>query len=651
MADDLDLGRAKFWDTDKDENGEPSNAGAFIGKFYSPSREKVTNVNFLPAIKSHFITVAPAREGKGVSQIIPNLLNYGGSCVVVDPKGENAWVTWRYRAENLGQKVFILDPWGEVKRRYGDKMRAIDPQYPQPHTTTFNPLSILDPNGEDYSEDLAYLSDALIINEGKDPHWDNSARELVAGLIAYLVEMYPGQATLEALRALLSKPIAEINGIAEDAQKLGPRSLAARKLGRFCADNKEISGIISTAITQTAFLDSSALCNSLNEGQGIFEALRDGATIYLVLPADKLQTFGRWLRLMVSIGIRTVSRFHDRLDAPVMFILDEFGTIGKLSAVSKAYGLMAGLNMCMWAFVQDLNQLKRDYPEEWETFLANTQEATFFGATDQFTSEYVSKLLGTTTLKHGSLTSSLSTGGEKSSHTSSFSVQHFARALALPEEVRKCEHGIVIGKGHSPVLIGRMVYYEDPFFMARAVPNVFFPEAEQAIKESKLKAAREAQAAARQAKQEAAEIKLRREHPDFEAAKAFLESHGCTVKIGWFGGVKISKGADVFKFWSKNAAYEQFIEDHAKDAANAPDNPAPASVVLGPAIGEAKAAPMIQPEAEAPPVRSTIGLNSSCPCGSGEMYKYCCMPNALSKTNKGKGGRIPLSAFHEKQRD
>jgi type IV secretory pathway TraG/TraD family ATPase VirD4 len=43
-------------------------------------------------------------------------------------------------------------------------------------------------------------------------------------------------------------------------------------------------------------------------------------------------------------------------------MLDEFGTIGKLNAVAQAYGLMAGLGMIMWAFSQDLNQLKRDYP-------------------------------------------------------------------------------------------------------------------------------------------------------------------------------------------------------------------------------------------------------------------------------------------------
>ena len=38
----------------------------------------------------HVMTIAGSRAGKGVSLIIPNLLLYEGSALVIDPKGENA---------------------------------------------------------------------------------------------------------------------------------------------------------------------------------------------------------------------------------------------------------------------------------------------------------------------------------------------------------------------------------------------------------------------------------------------------------------------------------------------------------------------------------------------------------------------------------
>jgi type IV secretion system protein VirD4 len=41
----------------------------------------------------HLLTIAGSRAGKGVSLIVPNLLLYEGSALVVDPKGENACFT------------------------------------------------------------------------------------------------------------------------------------------------------------------------------------------------------------------------------------------------------------------------------------------------------------------------------------------------------------------------------------------------------------------------------------------------------------------------------------------------------------------------------------------------------------------------------
>ena len=56
----------------------------------------------------HLVTLAGSRAGKGRSLIIPNLLSYPGSVVCIDPKGENAAVTARYRREVLGQEVVVL---------------------------------------------------------------------------------------------------------------------------------------------------------------------------------------------------------------------------------------------------------------------------------------------------------------------------------------------------------------------------------------------------------------------------------------------------------------------------------------------------------------------------------------------------------------
>ena len=251
----------------------------------------------------HFVSIAPTRSGKGAALIIPNLLFYKGSAIVIDPKGENAYVTAPRRRE-MGQKTIILDPWNEVNRRYGDKTGELE------EVATYNPLSVLDPESPHFLDDLAYIADALIINQGKDPHWDNAARELMAGLIAFAVYEEGEAASLALVRHYITMPQSHLAGLAEKAQEWGAENVAARKLASFInPDSKESASIISTAKTQTAFLDSAALSENMLESSFSFSDLVEGrATLYLVLPVDKLYTYGRWLRLMVSLGIRTIPK-------------------------------------------------------------------------------------------------------------------------------------------------------------------------------------------------------------------------------------------------------------------------------------------------------------------------------------------------------
>jgi hypothetical protein len=69
----------------------------------------------------HVLLVSGTRGGEGTGVIIPNLCLWPGSCIVIDPKGENATVTARRRgmgseyAYGLNQTVRILDPFGEVQ--------------------------------------------------------------------------------------------------------------------------------------------------------------------------------------------------------------------------------------------------------------------------------------------------------------------------------------------------------------------------------------------------------------------------------------------------------------------------------------------------------------------------------------------------------
>ncbi|MEM7504486.1 MAG: type IV secretory system conjugative DNA transfer family protein, partial [Pseudomonadota bacterium] len=112
----------------------------------------------------NLLTCAGTRAGKGVSVVIPNLLLYPGSAVVIDPKGELASETAEHRAQALGQKVIVLDPAGVA-------------DVPPELRGTFNPLSELDPSSIDVISAAQSIAAGIVVpNPGaKEPFWDQTA--------------------------------------------------------------------------------------------------------------------------------------------------------------------------------------------------------------------------------------------------------------------------------------------------------------------------------------------------------------------------------------------------------------------------------------------------------------------------------------------
>ena len=139
---------------------------------------------------SHLLTIAPTRTGKGVGTIIPNLLDYPGSVICIDPKGENARITARHRG-NFGP-VHVLDPFG-VTGLPG---------------AAFNPLDRIDPAGLDLADDCMTLADALVYDapdEAGEAHWNEEAKALIAGIILSIVTSEaPATRNLATLRDRLT---------------------------------------------------------------------------------------------------------------------------------------------------------------------------------------------------------------------------------------------------------------------------------------------------------------------------------------------------------------------------------------------------------------------------------------------------------------
>ena len=334
----------------------------------------------------HVVTVAGTRAGKSSTVLIPNLLRYPGSVVVLDPKGELARAT----APSIG------GAWASASTcstRSGRRACT---------TAAHNPFAELGQGRPEHvAADAAQLADALIIGNPSDPHWTDSAKNLVRGIVLHLLAPHLGNATLRELRRLLNATPAELDrlftAMANSTAFDGiVANIGASFLGKKEAGGRELQGILSTAQEQTAPLDDVVGITERSDFCLKRPAQRE-PDLYLVLPGMRMGTHYRWLRLVIQQALAAMERAPvPRGQLPVWFVLEEFPALGHMRSIETAAGLMAGFGVKLWSVLQDLTQLKTHYPKSWETFLGNAGVIQAFGNADVTTTEHLAKMLGST---------------------------------------------------------------------------------------------------------------------------------------------------------------------------------------------------------------------------------------------------------------
>jgi len=377
------------------KNKEGKVAGLFLGRWQGNEYGVIDD--------RHVLTVAGSRAGKGASLIIPNLLQYEGSVVAIDPKGELARITGRHREKRLGQRVVVLDPFG-VSGHVSDGL---------------NPLDAIDLARPEALDDALGIAEAMIqIPEHGEVHWAESAQAVVQALIL-LVKLFEDEgernlcsvhdllmlghprllfhaaqteqkklvdALFDLLVAMGDKIVESHPAVASVLQGVGATYLEM--------PDKERESVLSAARTQTRFLRSPPLRAVLGKSALRLERIkREPTTIYLCLPVRRMVSHAKWLRVVVSLCLQS---FEDdyKPEIPVLVVLDEFNTLGYMRSIETAAGQLAGFGVKLWTVLQDIGQVKKLYREGWETFVGNAGVVTFFGNTDQSTLEYIQKKLG-----------------------------------------------------------------------------------------------------------------------------------------------------------------------------------------------------------------------------------------------------------------
>lgn len=370
----------------------------FLGKTFRSD----TGVHLKIGHKSqeHLILVARTRSGKGRDIIIPNVLAHPGSSLVIDPKGEAA-MTCADSLVEKGHRVVVLDPMGVIEKKRG---------YGTGYEAGFNPLHAINPHDPDAPAEINELATILIHDEGaKETYWENMTRIFGAGALAYALTM--GHADMRNIIPLANlglcdrdkmTEIMEMMAEFEGAGNLGRLIRLGGSTGLLVMEKGDAAGyrsLRSLIATNFKWVDTERLATSLVARDRSFQMsdlkTEDALTVFAVLPEYRIESHGAWLRMIVNCAVNAISKTPDKPKVPVNVIIDEFGNLGELPAVRRAFAIGAGQGARITAVVQSFGQLEAVYKNIWEDMIANSAIVSL-SVNDRKTVDYLSHRSGLT---------------------------------------------------------------------------------------------------------------------------------------------------------------------------------------------------------------------------------------------------------------
>lgn len=416
--------------------------------------------------KAHLLTVAPTRQGKGISAVIPNLLHYQGSIFVTDPKGELAAVTAQHRAKTFGQAVHVINPWG---------LHGL-PRH------RFNPFGYLveiyaDPTQRrSLTEEINALALQLLPEpEGEKQRFfrDGARKILRALLLLFATRGDAERCNPVELWRVLQSPTRLINAIADMADSEALDFMLrdiADDLQTHLASNPEQFGDFREGAAQTVSIFDPAgwLADSVSASDFSFADLKARkATIYLIVPSDKIGTYGAWLGLLTRRAIDSVARTPGK--SKVLFMLDEAANMGKLAGLSESLTLLPGLGVRVWIIVQALEQLQNLYGKATtEVILSQAEVKQFFAVQNQVLARQLSEACGMRTVKTGNINL-----GRDLNDDAGESVSETGRPLIAQEEVSGLgwPKQLLFVNACPPLKVDRVPYWNVSPWRDWAAPN------------------------------------------------------------------------------------------------------------------------------------------------------------------------------------
>lgn len=390
--------------------------------------------------EGHLLTVAPTRSGKSTTTIIPNLVRYKGSCVVLDPKGELFAQTADWRRKNVGP-VYRISPF-------------------QAETDAYNPLD----NVKSFSDAQALADLIMPPDPLAQDFFRKDAIAVLTAMIMFVTEAAPpGHRNMAEVRRMTAAPLdlfTEAIKTMSASRTTGIAHAANIVLGK--DRTKSIPNLRDTLNTELAIWDDPALHGATSFASFDFRSLKDApATVYITVPFHKMSAYAAFLKITLTTALEAMLQNERIPDIPVLFVLDEFLSLGPFPQFRDAIRTHASAGVRLWFFLQDLPTLEEHYPAGWKAFF-NTSVKTFFGTDEYYTARTISDFLGDRPLAYRTAGTSISgptgtvfSSSGASTGTVNQGLAFSGRPLLTPDEVTEMLSGIAADQTRAGLVFAR----------------------------------------------------------------------------------------------------------------------------------------------------------------------------------------------------
>ena len=418
----------------------------------------------------HYVYLGSTGSGKSVTAVIPECTFIATaktkrSLFITDPKGEiynatskmlkdNGYnvITLDFRNPELSNHLNILEPIIQEYEKYMEYEKLSKSN--KNKQLEYNNLAM-----SSYAESNRLISSlaTMVMQEKaqqKDPFWNNSAKNLLEGLIGFFLEEYKNgnirreQITMTSIRKFQNSSMQEKNfmkfKLYIERKEYGNKSKDALT-SILSANENTYKSVTAVFGEKMSLFDDINVVNVTSESDFELNALGKEPTALFVIVPDEDKTYFTLVTIVVGLLYRELvklanSQDNKKLPIQIDWILDEFANCPPLADIEAIVSVARSRGMRFHFFIQSFSQLNNVYGKDVAQIILDNCGLIYLKTNTQETAETISSWLGS----HGVETTSLNYSLSFMNNNGSKGTSLISRRLLTADEVKQLHYKTII---------------------------------------------------------------------------------------------------------------------------------------------------------------------------------------------------------------